>query len=144
MDCNKKVSNTCGTNQYAPCVFYELDLPDFSLIEDDCVTIEDTTSDVYALISDIREQLDLSDLGEDCLTYALDSNSKIVVKNVLAKIEEKYCELEEKVNNLTETGLCNISISECNLNLGTLTDNCDVQPSTLKALLQLLIDQHQI
>lgn len=143
MNCNKKISNTCGTKNYAPCVYYELELPDFTSIEDECVTLEDTTSEIYTLIKDIREQLDLSELGEDCLTYTLDSESRIVVKNALLKIEEKYCELEERVEELETTGLCNISIEECGLDLGTLVDTCDVVPTTLSGLLQVLIDQHQ-
>lgn len=142
-DCNKKISNTCGTKNYAPCIYYELELPDFSSIEDECVTIEDTTSDIYDLIKDIREQLDLSELGENCLTYTLDINNKIVVKNALLEIEEKYCELEEKVTELENIGLCNISIEDCELDLGTLVDSCDEVPQTLSELLQVLINQHQ-
>ncbi len=142
-NCNKKITNTCGgTKNYAPCVYYELDLPDFSTIEEDCVTLEDTTFEVYNLIKDIREQLDLSDLGDDCLTYTLDSENRIVVKNALLKIEEKYCELEEKVTTLENRNICDMPINDC-IDLGTLVDQCDVAPTTWGELIQLLVDQHQ-
>src|SRR5690606_13744263 len=122
MSCTGKIKNTCGSSKtYAPCVYYELDLPDFSTIEEDCVTLEDTTSEIYNLIKDIREQLDLSDLGGDCLTYTLDSENRIVVKNALLKIEEKYCELEAKVVALENTNICDTPINDC-IDLGTLVD----------------------
>lgn len=142
MSCNKKISNTCGSKNYAPCVYYELDLPNFSSIEDECVTIEDTTSDIYDLIKDIREQLDLSSLGDDCLTYTLDSQDRVVVKNALLKIEEKYCELETKVTALENTNICDTPLNDC-INLGTLVDQCDVAPTTWGSLIQLLVNQHQ-
>ena len=142
MNCNKKISNTCGTKNYATCIYYELELPDFSLIEDECVTLEDTTQDIYNLITDIRGQIDLSDLGDDCLTYTLDSENRKVIKNVLIKIEEKVCELSDRVNTLEMTSICDMPISGCDFDLGTLADQCANQPSTLKELLQILINQH--
>lgn len=132
----------CGTKNYAPCIYYELDLPDFSRIEKDCISLEDTTSEIYDFIKDIKEQLDLSDLGNDCLSYTLDSEDRVVVKNALKKIEEKYCELENKVTELENINICDMPISDC-IDLGTLVDQCDTAPTTWGQLIQLLVNQHQ-
>lgn len=142
MECNKKVSNTCGTKNYATCVYYELDLPDFTEITGDCITIEETTQELYNLIKDVREQLDLSSLGDDCLTYPLDDQDRIIVKNALKSIEEKLCELEASVSTLQTTNICDMPIAGCDFNLGTLADECDNPPTTFGEVLQLLINQH--
>ena len=107
--CQSKVKHTCtGSIQYALCTSYQTELPEFSELE--CPSIEETTEELYNLVGEIKEQTDLSELGERCLEYLLDENDKIVVKNVLLKFEEEICNLKEKVNLLETTDICNIFI----------------------------------
>ena len=137
--CQSKVKHTCtGSIQYALCTSYEGILPEFSELE--CPSIEETTEELYNLVGEIKEQTDLSELGEKCLEYLLDENDKIVVKNVLLKFEEEICNLKEKVNLLETTDICNKSIVPCSLDFGDLVDTCGNQPTTLSEALQLILD----
>lgn len=82
--CGSKIKHTCtGNLQYSTCVQYELELPEFSELGD-CVSIEDTTNELYNLVGEIRTETDLSELGNECLDYVLEEG-KIIVKNVLLK-----------------------------------------------------------
>ena len=60
--------------------------------------------------------------------------------SLLLKFEEKICELEEKINLLETTDICNKSIVPCSLDFGDLVDACGNQPTTLAETLQLILD----
>lgn len=137
--CNK-TKHTCGDPNYATCITYEKELPDFTKIEDDCYTIDETTEDQYLILGDIKNEIYLSDLGKKCLSYVLDENDKIIVKNVLLKYEEEICNLKQEVSTLKTTSICNTSIESCNLDFGDLVDGCGEKPKTLKETLQLILN----
>lgn len=142
MSCHK-VKNTCEKPHPAECVSYETDLPESSsLFGDDCLSIEDTTTDLYSRTETLIDEIDLSELGLDCLTY-VQEGGKTIVKNVLIKYEEEICTLRQEVEDLKSRVICDIPLTDCNLSYGTLIDSCGAQPSTLKDLLQVLINQHQ-
>ena len=137
--CQSKVKHTCtGSIQYALCTQYETDLPEFSELE--CPSIEETTEELYNLVGEIKEETDLSELGERCLEYLLDENDKIVVKNVLLKFEEKICELEQKINELINRPLCEQPLGDC-IDTKCLVDSCENPISTWGQLVQILIDR---
>lgn len=140
MSCHKKTKYTCGDTVYSACVSYQKELPEFTKIEDECYTIEETTEDTYILIGEIKDEINLSELGESCLEYVLDENDKIVVKNVLLKYEEEICDLKEKVATLESTDICEKNITSCNLDFGSLVNECDTPILTLKDTLQLILD----
>lgn len=135
--CNS-VRHTCGSTMKAACVDYETELPEFSGISD-CADIEQTTTELYELVGDIREQIDLSELGEQCLDYVLDEDDKIVVKNVLLAYETEICALKERVETLENTAFCDMSLEACGLDFECLTDACSGEITTVKELLQALI-----
>ena len=136
MNCHNKIKHTCSSTNYATCIHYESSVnTDSQYDENDCLSIEETTQDIYNQL----ENLDLSALGELCLSY-VQENNKNIVKNVFLKFEEKICELSEKVNLLETTDICNQSITSCNLDFGDLVDACGNQPTTLAETLQLILD----
>ena len=135
-NCNK-IKHTCGSIVFAGCTSYQTDLPEFSELE--CPSIEETTEELYNLVGEIKEETDLSELGEKCLEYLLDENDKIVVKNVLLKFEEKICELEEKINELENRPLCEMPLGDC-VDTKCLVDACSENISTVGQLLQALVD----
>ena len=108
---------------------------DSSLVEESCFNGQEVVQDIYNQL----ENLDLSALGELCLSYVQEDN-KNIVKNVLLKFEEKICELENRVEELETVDICNQSITSCNLDFGLLTNQCDTQPTTLAETLQLILD----
>lgn len=130
--CQSKVKHTCtGSIQYALCTLYETDLPTFSELE--CPSIEETTEELYNLVGEIKEQTDLSELGERCLEYLLDENDKIIVKNVLLKFEEEICNLKEELETVKNRQICDIPITECLPNgFDCLIGDCDNSIVTLK------------
>jgi hypothetical protein len=140
-NCGNKVKNTCGEKVYATCVYYEENVPVFSglssLVEaGGCVTLEETTDDTYELIGAIKDEIDLSELGEDCLSY-VQEGGKTIVKNVLIKYEEEICLLKARVLELETTAICNVDITECGLTLGV--DDCDNPITTLGQLLEYIL-----
>lgn len=135
INCNK-IKHTCSSTNYATCIHYESSVnTDSQYNDNDCLSIEETTQDIYNQL----ENLDLSALGELCLEY-VQVSGKNIVKNVLLKFEEKICELENRVEELETVNICNQSITSCNLDFGTLTNQCDTQPTTLAETLQLILD----
>ena len=127
-NCNK-IKHTCGSIVFADCTSYQTELPEFSELE--CPSIEETTEELYNLVGEIKEQTDLSELGEKCLEYLLDENDKIVVKNVLLKFEEKICNLKEELELVKNRQICDIPITECLPDLGCLALPCETSIVTL-------------
>lgn len=147
-NCGNKVKNTCGEKVYATCVYYEEVVPAFSddsitrtttYVDADCITLEETTEDTYTLIGAIKDEIDLSALGEDCLSY-VQEGGKTIVKNVLIKYEEEICSLRDRVKVLEDTAICNIDITGCNFtDLGV--DDCLNPITTLGETLQYILTQ---
>ena len=73
---NNKLKNTCGIKTPSRCVFYDLDLPEFSKLNilNDCITIEETTEDLYNLTDLILSSIDTKELGKQCLKYKVSKN----------------------------------------------------------------------
>lgn len=141
-NCGNKVKHTCAEKNYATCVYYELEVPSISsLVDQECITLEETTEDQYNILVDIKSEIDLSDLGENCLTYVETPEGKVVVKNVLLKYEQEICDLKNRVNTLETTAICDMNITECGL---TLPDNpCGGTFSTLGEVLEYLLNNTQ-
>ena len=129
-NCSNKISHTCGSTNYATCISYETELPPFSELTD-CVDLDQTTTELYNLVGEIKEETDLSELGDACLEYLLDENDKIVVKNVLLKFEEEICNLKEELELVKNRQICSIPITECLPDLGCLALPCDTSITTL-------------
>lgn len=145
MACGNKTKNTCGEKGYATCVYYEKAVPDFSELED-CITLEETTEELYKIVKDLKEQVDLSALGnvDGCdVVYALDGDDRIVVKNVLLKYEEEICALKAKVEELETKNISEMLIADWGLDFpeGCLTLPCDNSIATVKDLFQAIINK---
>jgi hypothetical protein len=135
-NCGNKIKHTCSEKNYATCIYYELEVPTFSsLVDEDCITLEETTEDQYSILTGIKSEIDLSALGQDCITYGINPKT---VKSVLLKYEQEICTLKDKVNTLETTAICDLDITNCGL---TLPDNpCGGNFSTLGELLEYLLD----
>jgi hypothetical protein len=138
-NCGNKIKNMCGEKTYATCTYYELEVPTFStLLDQDCITIEETTADLYLAVGEVKSEIDLSSLGDDCLTYVKEEGRNIV-KNVLLKYEQEICDLKSKVNYLENEAICDKIITDC-VDLTGIVDACNEQISTLGELLQYLVN----
>lgn len=133
-NCQNKVKHTCGDlKNYATCIQYELELPTFSELEG-CVTLEETTEELYNLVGEIKEDINLVGLGNGCLTYA-DKKPKTVI----LKLEQEICLLKARVLELEQRPLCNLPLSDC-VDTSGLTDPCGDEVNTFGQLLQILVN----
>lgn len=137
-NCGNKIKHTCAEKNYATCVYYELEVPDFSsLVGEDCITLEETTEDQYNILSGIKSEINLSALGQDCITYGVTPKT---VKNVLLRYEQEICDLKDRVNTLETTAICDMDITNCGLDLTGINNNCSSPVTTLGDLLGYLLD----
>ena len=127
-NCNK-ISHTCGERTYLICSEYEGTVnSDSSLVEESCLNGQEVVQDIYNQL----ENLDLSALGELCLSY-VQENNKNIVKNVLLKFEEEICNLKEELEIVKNRQICDIPITECFPNgFDCLIGDCDNSIVTLK------------
>ena len=137
-----KPKHTCGDrSSNARCVFYDLNTPSFSKIsENDCTTVEETTSDLYNLVSWLRESvnvegLDIKDLEIQSVLDSYDnSKQRFLVKDILSEIISQVDDIKKLTDlNDTDSGLV--------LDLKCLGNSCGTPITSLKDLLQTLIDE---
>lgn len=145
MGCGDKIKHTCGKKVKAICTQYDGNIPDFSELKDeDCVTIEETTEDIYEILEDIKDnQLDLSDLGQSCIEYE-ELDGEITIPNALIALEESICEIKEEIGLSDDNGSnssSNLDLTGLNLDYKCLSDPCNNPIKDLKTLLQALIDK---
>lgn len=139
-NCGNKIKNMCGEKTYATCTYYELEVPTFStLLSQDCITIEETTADLYLAVGGVKSEIDLSALGQGCINHGVNPKT---VKSVLLKYEQEICDLKSKVNYLENEAICDKIITDC-VDLTGIVDACNTQISTLGELLQYLVDNTQ-
>lgn len=99
MSCNGlTVKNTCGSKQYATCVYYEGEVPAFSsLTEGECITLHDTNLDIYNILEGIKSELNFTSLIGACITYP---NTNPSLLQVLTAQQSKICQLEASITSL--------------------------------------------
>lgn len=137
-----KPKHTCGDrSSNARCVFYDLDIPSFSkLSNNDCVTVEETTTDLYNLVSWLRESVNIEnlDIRDLDLQSVLDSyeptKQRYLVKDVLEGIISQV----DDIKKLTESNDTNSGLE---LDFKCLVSSCGEPITNLKDLLQVLIDE---
>lgn len=86
---------------YAACVVYEETLPIFSHIDQEelCVSLEETTQDLYTLIGDIRTILDLTTIEHNCITLPQPLN----VKNLFQTLIDNMCTQQATITTMQTT-----------------------------------------
>lgn len=143
MGCNgsNKINNTCGAKVFAPCVYYELALPMFTtLLESRCYTLEEIVTDMYSLIGDVLNQIDLEGLTTNGIEYILE-DGKLYTKEVLRKHAELIKDLEKTVTEVLTGFDGNIDITSWELDTSCLVDPCNLDIVNMKQLSQLIIDK---
>ncbi len=125
-NCGNKIKHTCADSNYATCISFEgTPNTESELAEEECLDIEATTQDLYDQVGEIKEELDLSELGDLCLDYVETEEGKIIVKNALLKFEEEICNLKTKIESLENRQICDIPIGECLEDFGCLEAPCE-------------------
>lgn len=132
---NDKPKCNCGKKQNARCVYYEGYLPEFSEL-DDCVTLEETTEEIYENLEEIKDSIDLSKLGKECIDYSeFQEDDKLKVREAMLTFEKEICELK----NTTADNSCCIDLSK--LDFKCLVDPCNNTIDTQLKLIQIMINK---
>lgn len=130
---DNKLKYNCGTKHNARCVFYDGNIPAFSDLKD-CITLEETTEEIYEHVQEIEDSIDLSELGKKCIDYSEFQKEKdLKVKEAFLAIESEICLLKEQDDD------CCIDIEK--LDLKCLVDPCDNPINNQTQLMQIIIDQ---
>lgn len=96
MACNEKIKTRCKKTP-ASCVEYATTLPICSQLED-CVTIEETTEELYNLVCGIKEEINLTELVGECLTLP----SNLTVKDMFQFLITSICNLQTQIDTQAE------------------------------------------
>jgi hypothetical protein len=142
MSCITKTKNTCGSIQFATCVIYEGYIPTLSSLTDsDCNVLEDIINDQYLLIEKLYSNTDLTILNGNGITYDLDANNKVLVKAAISKHAEEIVALKTNIQELLTGYNGDMDISDWGLDYKCLVDPCGDTITSLKQLMQILIDK---
>ena len=97
-------------------------------------TIEETTEELYKNQEYILRSIDTSKLTEDCIDYPtveINGEDKILIVDILQKIQDEICEMKEES---TED-------NSLELDFKCLVSPCGETITSLKDLLQVLINE---
>ena len=92
-NCNDKTKIRCKKVD-ANCVNYGTALPEFSELGS-CVTIAETTEELYSLIGGIKSEIELSTLEATCLTLPLTPTVKTLFQTLINTI----CTQQTQITN---------------------------------------------
>ena len=93
-----KIKKRCVVTP-SSCVQYELELPEFSELTD-CVTIEETTEELYKFVGEIKNLLDFTDL-EGCEGLALPTTKTAL--NLFQYLIDRDCAQKELIATMQST-----------------------------------------
>lgn len=131
---------TCGKRHEARCTFYNTSVPTWSsLVNEDCVTLEETTAETYVELNSFRERFDLDNIVADCITFTYADSDNKKMSEVVHAIQDSICALETSITNSGTTAICDVSIATCGLDTDCLDDACGTGLSTVKDVIQALI-----
>ena len=139
-NCGCKESNLCPDPIDAKCLDYTGELGTSTKITEDCVDQEMVDEDLYSIVDDVNAELDTSELGDLSITFPT-TEGKIAFKDVIAQYEIEIDALKTKVTDLENTLACDLDITNCDIDFGSLSDNCSNPIVTLGQALQAIFNQ---
>lgn len=141
MSCKNERKHYCLEKVQAICTQYKGTVAECSSLDsDDCLTIEETTQDIYDIIDVIKNVIDLSDIDYDCITIEFEDDENPTIKEIIQKLIEEICLLKNDQSSNPSTNPCEIDLSECNINTDCLdNDPCTNGLSTLPEILNSII-----
>jgi hypothetical protein len=99
--CKSKIKQNCGTIVYASCVRYESEVSANSELDPQsgCISIEETTQDIYNQLDVLDEKIDMSSIESSCVTLT----EPRTPASVITQLYDKLCELEATVEAQGQT-----------------------------------------
>lgn len=124
----------------AKCLDYTGDLGTSTSITADCIDQEMVNEDLYGIVDGINVQIATSELGDLSITFP-QTLGVISFKDVIAQYEIEIDALKTKVAALENTLACNLDITNCDIEFGSLVDPCGDPITTLGQALQTIFTQ---
>ena len=95
--CEPNPHATCGSDVDAKCVMlHDVNPPQWSKHHrEKCQSLELLIQELYDSVTEIRESIDVSDLGfrcDSCLDYGISAANELTVGRVLYGLENKVCQ----------------------------------------------------
>ncbi len=116
MSCQDKIKNRCK-KVYAKCVAYESTVPEWSgLVDEECLDIEQVVDDLYEIVGEIKEEIDVSEVTSECQTVPTTKTVKAFIQFLL----DRDCAQQELIDTMQET------ITQMQADISDLQENiCD-------------------
>jgi hypothetical protein len=93
-NCTTKIKDLCDGKTYATCVEYQTELPSFSkLPTDECISVDESLTDLYTLIGDIKAEIDVTNIVSDCITLTTPKSPK----SLISQMYTKMCAMEDVI-----------------------------------------------
>jgi hypothetical protein len=151
MSCNDRISDRCPNKVNAKCVSYEGAFSSESTLNGNCHNIEEIIEDINTQLDYLKATTNVDSLSNDtCIQYVDQAPyPEITPRTAILTLNQKVRQLMDFVGLGCDdsTGDCpavfNQDLTCLGLNFGTLADPCGNPPSTLKAVLQLVLDELQ-
>lgn len=142
--CLEKLTSTCVRN-YATCVSYEGYIPEISdLSKAVCVSLDDTTEDIYKFIEKFHIALSTDTFDDYCIEFDTNDEGEITQREVNLGLILKVCELESLIEALgggESIDMSKLDLDSCDLNLTDFVDACGESITSVCGLLQALVDK---
>ena len=95
--CESSPHRACGADVEAGCVTLQgMNPPQWSKYHRDrCLSLELVIQELYDAVTEIKDSIDVSDLGfqcDSCLDYGVSDSDKLTVGRILYAMEQKLCE----------------------------------------------------
>ena len=136
--CSDKIKHTCGDSLKAECVDYEGNVNSQSeLLNDSCLSVEDTTQDIYNQL----EEIDVSDINNECLEYDENEKGKIEIKTVVKKHGDEICSIKETIDTIKSEAFLDLNIANSGLNFLCLETECETSIQTVRDWIQAVTNR---
>lgn len=96
--CENKLKLSCPPDSpFANCVRTEVVIPEFSTLQNSCNSVQEVEEDMYTLIGEIKEEIDMSEVTSTCYTLPIEKTVKSLIEAILARL----CAQQQEIEDLT-------------------------------------------
>lgn len=94
-NCEDKIKASCPPNSpYAACVRTEVTIPEFSTLTSTCNSIQEVEGDMYTLIGNIKEEINLTSITSDCETLPISKTVLTLIQYLIDNVCTQKTQIE--------------------------------------------------
>jgi hypothetical protein len=92
-NCENKIKLSCPPNLEANCVKTDVVVPAFSTLTTDCNSVKEVETDMYTLIGNIKEEIDVTGVTSECETLPVEKTVKTLIEFLIQRDCEQQAEI---------------------------------------------------